>query len=301
MTAEALNIDRSSYDNIEQSLITPPDRILPVADATPTVEVTAPADLPEDYEFDAQVGNRVFSIKVPKGGVEQGQKFTVALPGGSDSVSETMCHPRTSIPTGAWRDGLCECFKHGIIHPIIFNGFFCPLIATGQVMTRLGLNFLGQPSRVSETTQTFRKVLYLVIAFVSIDRILLAFLIKLTVDITGGVDNAASDVHVIDIDQLDVDSALVETYDTINFIRSSLRFIFFGYSVYAITKTRKFLRNKYAIQESFCKNGCEDFCCALMCPCCTVTQMARHTADYNTYRGVCCSDTGLPDHVPAIV
>mmetsp|Transcript_53493 Transcript_53493/g.64515 ORF Transcript_53493/g.64515 Transcript_53493/m.64515 type:complete len:301 (-) Transcript_53493:150-1052(-) len=297
----AHNIDRASYDNIEQSLITPPDRVLPIADATPTVEVTAPADLPEGYEFDAQVGNRVFSIKVPRGGVERGQKFTVTLPGGSDSLTDTMCHPRTSIPTGAWRDGLCDCFKHGIIHPIIFNGFLCPLIAAGQVMTRLGLNYVGQPGRVSETTQTFRKILFLVIAFVSIDSILLAILIRITFAITTGINYATSNVNVVDVEKFAGTNDLIETYNTIASIRGFLRLIFFVFTLYVITKTRKFLRNKYAIQEKVCKNGAEDFCCALCCSCCVVTQMARHTADYNTYRGVCCTDTGLPEHVPGIV
>ena len=33
------------------------------------------------------------------------------------------------------------------------------------------------------------------------------------------------------------------------------------------------------------------------CSCCTVAQMARHTADYETYAARCCSDTGLPPNV----
>ena len=28
-----------------------------------------------------------------------------------------------------------------------------------------------------------------------------------------------------------------------------------------------------------------------------MAQMGRHTADYDTYRAACCTDTGLPNHV----
>jgi len=255
-----------------------------LAAATPTIEVVAPADLPEDYEFDAQVGDRIFSVKVPRGGVEEGQKFSVTLPGGSDAVSDSMCTPRVSIPTGAWRDGLCDCFRHGCIHPVIFNAVFCPLIATAQVMTRMGLTMWGVSGQVFETSQTFKKILFIVVLLVSIDRILAAMMF--------------TQYKRIDFNYSFADAR--HAYQTIEFIKNCLSFVLAVYTIYAITKTRKFVRNKYAIPEKVCK-GWEDFCCALWLPCCAVTQMARHTADYNTYRGVCCTDTGLPEHVPAIV
>ena len=70
--------------------------------------------------------------------------------------------------------------------------------------------------------------------------------------------------------------------------------------VILICKTRQHIRSKYNIPEQQC-HGCEDCCCAHWCSCCTVAQMARHTGDYKTYRGMCCSETGMPPHAPSIV
>ena len=67
-----------------------------------------------------------------------------------------------------------------------------------------------------------------------------------------------------------------------------------------ICKTRELIRNKYQIPSRHC-GCCEDCCCAFWCSCCTVAQMARHTGDYVTYQGMCCSETGLPSHAPHIV
>lgn len=32
-----------------------------------------------------------------------------------------------------------------------------------------------------------------------------------------------------------------------------------------------------------------------------VSQIARHTGDYENYPSLCCSNTGLPDHAPMVV
>ena len=62
------------------------------------------------------------------------------------------------------------------------------------------------------------------------------------------------------------------------------------------------IRKKYAIPENeSCPTGCEDGCMALFCGCCTAAQMMRHTTEYETYKDVCFSATGLPDHVPALI
>jgi len=61
--------------------------------------------------------------------------------------------------------------------------------------------------------------------------------------------------------------------------------------------TRRYIRARSAIPETSCQ-GCEDFCCPTWCGCCAVAQMARHTADYETYTAKCCSETGLPVNAP---
>lgn len=71
--------------------------------------------------------------------------------------------------------------------------------------------------------------------------------------------------------------------------------VYFIYILYATTITRKFIRAKDFIpSHSHCCGECEDFCCALFCNCCVITQLARHTADYNTYTSYCCTKNGLP-------
>eukprot|EP00970_Alexandrium_tamarense_P012339 scaffold2861_cov209-Alexandrium_tamarense.AAC.1 len=64
-----------------------------------------------------------------------------------------------------------------------------------------------------------------------------------------------------------------------------------------ITKNvRESIRNKYQIPEERCI-GCEDCMCATFCTSCTICQMGRHTADFETYRASCCTKTGLPRNV----
>jgi len=65
-------------------------------------------------------------------------------------------------------------------------------------------------------------------------------------------------------------------------------------------RTRGRIRSRYGIPERDCR-GCEDCCCAFWCGCCTVSQMARHTADYENYAALCCSETGLSPNAPSIV
>ena len=70
---------------------------------------------------------------------------------------------------------------------------------------------------------------------------------------------------------------------------------FWFYMIIAIIRTRQAIRSKYAIPEqSF--PGCEDAVCAVYCGCCTIMQMSRHTADYDTYEAQCCSEDGLPSN-----
>ncbi|EJK66942.1 hypothetical protein THAOC_12085 [Thalassiosira oceanica] len=71
------------------------------------------------------------------------------------------------------------------------------------------------------------------------------------------------------------------------------------FTIYVILKTRRYIRESSGIPEKSCQ-GCEDCCCATWCGCCTVMQMARHTAEYETYAGQCCSETGLPVSAPQL-
>ena len=73
--------------------------------------------------------------------------------------------------------------------------------------------------------------------------------------------------------------------------------LFALYFLIALIRTRRSVRDQYSI-PSGCLGCCEDFCCSTFCGCCAVSQMARHTGDYESNNGVCCSDRGLPKSAP---
>lgn len=83
-------------------------------------------------------------------------------------------------------------------------------------------------------------------------------------------------------------------------LRYLVNIVFVVYMIVAIAKTRRYIREKYSIREKYCR-GCEDCMCAYCCPCLTIAQMARHTADYDTYNARACTSTGLPPNAPEIV
>eukprot|EP00980_Cylindrotheca_fusiformis_P004294 scaffold918_cov126-Cylindrotheca_fusiformis.AAC.73 len=44
------------------------------------VNIVAPSDMEEGYQFDAQVDGKTFTVTVPEGGVKAGQEFTTTAP-----------------------------------------------------------------------------------------------------------------------------------------------------------------------------------------------------------------------------
>ena len=73
------------------------------------MEVIAPANLQEGYEFEAQVGSQSFTVAVPLGGVEMGQKFLVPF-------QAQNVRPTTNVPVGAWKDSILDCCSYGPCH-----------------------------------------------------------------------------------------------------------------------------------------------------------------------------------------
>jgi len=83
------------------------------------VEVVAPANLREGYEFDAQIKGQAFKVIVPPGGIEQGQKFSVPY-GGNIVSTRTM-----NVPVGAWKDSIFNCFAYGPCHNHLCLSCWC--------------------------------------------------------------------------------------------------------------------------------------------------------------------------------
>mmetsp|Transcript_5014 Transcript_5014/g.9097 ORF Transcript_5014/g.9097 Transcript_5014/m.9097 type:complete len:318 (-) Transcript_5014:127-1080(-) len=277
----------------EQTIATPV--AVGINDSNRFLEVASPANLPENHAFEVDVEGQCLMVKVPAGGAREGQKISVPFPSGWTAVC------RVSTPVGHWKDGMCECFRHGVFHPLLFNACYCPLVATGQIMHRLKLTWLGNEGTIAQTTATFRTILWIAISYY-IGRFVIGLLmgansVYQVVEVAKMMASSPNSGNRFGGNQPahpknTVGGLLV--WGRILFILSFVVFV-----IYLIAKTRKHIRSKYGIPEQSC-HGCEDFCCALWCQCCTVAQMGRHTADYDTYAALCCSENGQPPHVPSV-
>lgn len=178
---------------------------------------------------------------------------------------------RLGAPFGRWKDGICGCFSLGLFHPHLWCSLMCPQLQMAQVMTRMHLTCFGEPASPQKTKNSFYIVMYLVLVYVvfssavSLAEIPYALGGKVPLMITG-----------------------TKTVGSV---------VFTLWFVYALCKTRQSVRTIYGIPGG----NCEDFCCSLMCTCCTVAQLSRHMGDYDRYPGVCCTETGHPPSTPLAV
>lgn len=233
------------------------------------VHVTAPATLPAGYTFEAEINgdpSKLFTCEVPESGVQEGQLFLAPLP---KNYAGTMIE----APTGRWKDGLMDCFTNGVCHPALWCAWCCHSIAIGQVMSRMQLTWLGQPGPITRTQQAFKVVVILTISYY---------------------------VYSIALETAAFEYSIEAEPLLFSYLRVAGSLLFMLWSVYSLWRTRETVRARYQIKEQIC-NGCEDFCCSLWCSCCTVAQIMRHTGEYETYPGVCCSATGHPPGTPIVV
>jgi len=262
---------------------------LPVATAVPMVEVTAPATLPEGYTFQATAAGRSFNVRVPTGGIEKGQRFSVPMP------SEDVCASRVSVPVGHWKNGICSCFQFGICHAWLWMTCCCPLLATAQVQTRLNLNFCGDEKSGRATPGGWKcenmviHLLYTIIFVVAYLMYWIYNILPLYQELFALIKDDPTNPEKDDL------------HNEVRSVQQTLDLYANAFGIYAIVviyRTRRAIKRRYAIPQDFC---CEDVVCSACCQCCTVAQYGRHTADYEKYRSVCFSTTGVPEQHPPIV
>jgi Cys-rich protein (TIGR01571 family) len=188
-------------------------------------------------------------------------------------VPPTISNRRLEAPTGRWKDGLCDCFKLGLLHPHVWCAFFCSKIAMAQVMTRMQLTWLGEPGPFVATRSTFKVVLIL----------LFSYIVYSTSLELASLDYSSGNLPVFIIVAKTIGSVLFSVW-----------------SIFSLCRTRQSVRERYSIAEERCA-GCEDCCCAFWCTCCVVGQLSRHTGEYETYPAVCCTETGHPPGTPLCV
>lgn len=229
----------------------------------PMVDVVAPADLPGGYNFEAEIEGLRFLATVPAGGVKEGETFTCYM-----RQLDTMA---IDIPIGYWRDGILSWCAYGCCHPVAWNSILCPLIALAQVQYRSNLDFLGRPD-LFQGKPTNRAMMATIIMF--------CFIINVVLFMGYNVKWSQS----LELSIADWTALVVINGSYLCFI------------VFVTQSTRSSLRDKYLIREIICRD-LEDLCCATCCLPCSVSQMSRHTGNYDEYEAVCCSRTGLPDGV----
>jgi len=310
----------ASYEVIGQDGITG-DEEDTLASAEPMIQVKAPATLPEGYKLDVQVGQKTFTVTIPPGGVQEGQTFQVPLPGGSSSsISDfSGAVARVSVPVGQWRDGICDCCAQGICHPLIWNAYCCPSIAVAQVMTRMKLSLLGRPINMRHGAREAAKLTFQIILGVTLAESIYYYIIRPTYYFKHThYDTYTRYDPFLKVEVTDVISVPDEGYESSVQFSEALgllsRMLFYAATVYWTTRTRSYIRQKYGIPARYCGSSnieslqastrsChyEDFCCSFCCLCCTASQMARHTMDYDTYPATCCTPTGVRDSVPDVV
>lgn len=222
------------------------------------------------------------SSQQPPGGVTEGQRFVVPLPPDAAkpmATSTPLVGDASGAPRYQWKDGLCDCFRLGCFHPSLLNALFCPQLLMAQVATRMKMTWLGNivGPESEEYKNTWCKVATIVVIYYVITTALSPFKPDVTFDEYGNMVQDGPDAPL----WVQITNNVVGTA--------------FGlYSLVVMIKVRRSVRERYQIQTEKC-GACEDCCCVFWCGCCTVSQMARHTADYEQRRAVCCSSTGLPD------
>ena len=172
----------------------------------------------------------------------------------------------TSGGTGKWNDDIFACTRYGICHPSLICALCCRFVLIGQIMTRLKLDWLANPAPAGEWSKTFKTLVYITVAY-----IVLAILF------------APSDPE-----------------DDQSSFSQLINFCFAIFLWFLLTKVRKIVRQRQNIPEKNCI-GCEDFCCAFWCGCCTIAQLARQTTDYDEEEARFLTSDGLSPKTPVVI
>jgi len=175
------------------------------------------------------------------------------------------------VPEFAWKDGLQHVFAHGIMHPYCLLSFGAPLLAAGQVMTRLQFNCVGNPSSRLEVRGNFYNLISAIVLWFVLNTIALA-----SFYIHWG-------------------RGIVVNFDIMLFAMTNLSM--YAFTVYVIANTRYNLREKYRIASSEWLTIAEDYVLTVTLMPFVVAQMGRHTVDYDTINYSIFSPSGLPPEV----
>jgi hypothetical protein len=182
------------------------------------ISVLAPSSLPPGYELHVESReSKGFTVIVPQGGVREGDIFLAPIPHGY------KMEELTDVPTGKWKDGICDLFRYGVCQPALFCAFFCTDIAMGQIMQRMRLSWTGNRTVGGRALNTFRTVLILCVCYGIFDTALGVY-IAASMNVT---ENGYYYYYVSNVSP------------TIPIIRNVVGVLFTLWSIYALYKTRQ--------------------------------------------------------------
>jgi Cys-rich protein (TIGR01571 family) len=245
----------------------------PIAIAVPvqesTLQVVAPSNMEGGYEFFVNAGNHMaYKVRVPDGGVVVGQQFDAIIvsEATASNISPSSSSALHNIPSGRWRDGLCDCCIHGCCHAVCCMGLWCTPCALGQVLHRMRFNVCACPWQNDENPPSLSAFKILFAGYAAV----LALEVIFSQSGNAGI---------------------------VNLLYSGA----FLFCVIVTMRLRNYVRHKYTIPATTCDGCCEDCCCAFWCLPCTVCHVSRHTADFRNNPAGCCTDNGLYRGAPNVV
>jgi Cys-rich protein (TIGR01571 family) len=180
---------------------------------------------------------------------------------------------------GRWKDELWDCFRYGPCHATVWNAVCCPQLLMAQVLTRMKMNWLGEEAPDHEYKRTFGRV-FLIVFFYWV-------LTTLSAPPSSTLIQDPESGKFMRIPPADVPILQSVFYNLVSWS--------FGlYTLLILTKLRRLVRQRYEIPLVYPQLGSmEDCCLAFWCGCCSVSQMARQTCDYEQQSASFCSPDGL--------
>lgn len=198
----------------------------------------------------------------------EGTTFLAEVPAGGVTEGQTLTVPfnPTSTVNGSWKDDIFACTRYGLCHPSIVNACCCQLVLLGQVMTRLKLDWLARPAPEGQWSNTFKIMVYITVVYAILSIVL---------------------------SPVSPDTEPNTLYNITNFFLGIFMLI-------VVMRVRGIVRARNNIPETRCI-GYEDCCCSFWCSCCTVSQLARQTCDYDVKDARFFTNDGIEPMSPVVI
>jgi PLAC8 family len=238
----------------------------------------------------------------------------------SDDVENPKTTPQhkaaAAAATGEWKDGILDLFRHGVLHPTVWNALCCPQVLMKQLSNRLsgpdgsandeGTKCCAASAAESNSASAdgiaqppvagYKRGTTLFLAACVVDFLLIAPILEATTAMTRSSESGEQQPN----SGASSASAAVSTGTQCFYVLWTLALT--SIAIYSVVQLRAAVRARHGIASggtTKCCGGtgfgaaCEDVCCVVCCHSCTLAQLARQTADYDEEEAHCCTVDGL--------